>query len=116
MNDQDCIFCKIVSGEARSEMVFQDELVTVFYDINPAAPTHLLIIPNKHIASTEELGPEDAELAARMLSVVPELAAKEGLSENGYRLILNTGPHGHQEVMHMHLHLLGGHKMKHPMG
>lgn len=116
MANQDCIFCKIVAGEIPSEKVYQDEWVTAFRDINPLAPTHILIIPNKHLTSTNDLKPDQAAMASRMLTVVPELAAKEGIAESGYRLIMNTGPDGNQVVMHMHLHLLGGHRMKHSMG
>lgn len=116
MANQDCIFCKIVAGEIPSDKVYQDEWVTAFRDINPLAPTHILIIPNKHLTGTNDLKPDHAAMAGRMLTVVPELAAKEGIAESGYRLIMNTGPDGNQVVMHMHLHLLGGHLMKHSMG
>lgn len=112
----DCIFCKIVAGELPSNQVYQDEWVTAFRDIHPLAPTHILIVPNKHLASTNDLTPEDAAIAARMLTVVPELARQEGIDASGYRLIMNTGADGRQEVPHMHLHLLGGQRMQHPMG
>ncbi len=116
MAEQDCIFCKIVSGELPAGKVYQDEWVTAFRDIHPLAPTHILIIPNKHLTNTNDLTPDQAAMAARMLTVVPELARKEGIAESGYRLIMNTGPHGNQVVMHMHMHLLGGQPMQHPMG
>lgn len=116
MADEDCIFCKIVAGEIPSEQVFQDDLVTAFRDINPVAPTHILIVPNKHIESTNELTRGHEALSARILAVAPKLAKQEGIAKNGYRLIMNTGPDGRQEVMHMHLHLIGGQKMRHPMG
>lgn len=116
MAETDCIFCKIVAGEVASDKVYQDEWVTAFRDINPLAPTHVLIIPNKHLESTNELNPDHAVIAGRMLTVVPEIAKKEGIDKSGYRLIMNIGPDGNQVVMHMHLHLLGGHRMKHPMG
>jgi histidine triad (HIT) family protein len=112
----DCIFCKIVAGEMLSNQVYQDEWVTAFRDIHPLAPTHILIVPNKHLASTNDLTAEDAAIAGRMLTVVPEIAKQEGIDESGYRLIMNTGADGRQEVMHMHLHLLGGRRMQHPMG
>ena len=114
--DPDCIFCKIVAGEIPSEKVHEDDLLTAFRDINPAAPTHILIIPNKHIPNNNAFSPEDEPLAGKMFTLVRQLAEKEGIAETGYRLIMNTGPHGHQEVMHMHLHLLGGAAMQHPMG
>lgn len=116
MAEQNCIFCKIVSGELPADKVYQDEWVTAFRDIHPLAPTHILIIPNKHLTSTNDLSPDLAVMAGRMLTVVPELASKENIADSGYRLIMNTGPDGKQEVMHMHLHLLGGQPMKHPMG
>lgn len=116
MIKDDCIFCKIVAGEIPAEKLYQDEWVTVFRDINPLTPTHVLVIPNKHLASTNDLSPEDSVYAGRMLTVVPEIARQEGIAESGYRLIMNTGEHGKQEVMHMHLHLLGGRKMQNSMG
>lgn len=116
MYEQDCLFCKIAAGEMQADIVFQDEMITAFRDINPVAPTHILIIPNQHISNTNELTSEHEATAARLLTVVPELALNEGINESGYRLIMNTGPDGNQVVMHMHLHLIGGQKMKHPMG
>lgn len=116
MAENDCIFCKIVSGEVPSQVVFQDELVTAFRDHQPLAPSHILIVPNQHLVNTNELTQGHSALVARLLTVVPEIAKMEGISESGYRVITNTGPDGRQEVMHLHLHLLGGHRMKHPMG
>jgi len=116
MAELDCIFCKIVLGETPAQKVFQDEWVTAFRDIHPLAPVHILIIPNLHLINTNDLKPEHAVMAARMLTVVPELARQEGIAESGYRLIMNAGPDGNQIVMHMHMHLLGGNRMQHPMG
>lgn len=116
MTAADCIFCKIVAGQMPADKVYQDEWVTAFRDIHPLAPTHILIVPNKHLVSTNELNPDQTAMAGRMLTVVPELAEKEGIKDCGYRLIMNTGADGKQEVMHMHLHLLGGQPMKHRMG
>lgn len=116
MAEQDCIFCKIVLGETPAQKVFQDEWVTAFRDIHPLAPIHILIIPNLHLTNTNDLKPEHAVMAARMLTVVPEIAREEGIAESGYRLIVNAGPDGNQVVMHMHMHLLGGNRMQHPMG
>jgi len=113
---KDCIFCKIVSGEIPSEKIYSDELITAFRDIHPVAPTHILIVPNKHIPSVNELAEEDELLTGRMLTVAKKLAAQEGIDENGYRLIINTGPHAGQVVFHLHLHLIGGQRMRHPMG
>jgi histidine triad (HIT) family protein len=114
--DPDCIFCKIVAGEIPSEKVYEDGVITAFRDINPVAPTHVLIIPNDHIEDNNAFSVEDEPIAGKMFTVVRKLAAQEGIAENGYRLIMNTGPHGHQEVKHIHLHLIGGQSMQHPMG
>lgn len=112
----DCLFCKIVAGEIPSDKVFEDELVYAFRDINPVAPRHVLIIPKQHLTNTNDLSAEHNEIAARILTVVPEIAQQEGVDESGYRLIANTGPDGRQEVMHLHVHLIGGQRMRHPMG
>ena len=112
----DCIFCKIVAGEIPSTQVYQDEQVTAFRDIHPVSPTHVLIIPNQHIASINDLANEDEKVMGRLFIVAKEIAKKEGVAESGYRLIINTGPDGGQEVFHIHLHLLGGQRMTYPMG
>ena len=112
----DCIFCKIISGDIPSTNVYKDEQVTAFRDINPSAPTHVLIVPNKHIDSANFLIQDDEPLIGHLFTVAKELAAKENISETGYRLIMNTGTDGGQTVHHIHLHLLGGAPMKHPMG
>ncbi|MBL8077421.1 MAG: histidine triad nucleotide-binding protein [Anaerolineales bacterium] len=112
----DCIFCKIISGEIPSTNVYRDDQVTAFRDINPAAPTHILIVPNKHIDSVNMMIADDEPLIGHLFFVTKELAAKEGISEGGYRLIANTGAGAGQTVFHIHLHLLGGGPMKHPMG
>ncbi len=114
--NEDCIFCKIVAGEIPSDEVYQDEWVYAFRDINPAAPTHVLIIPKEHVVNTNELRDEHKDIAAALLLAAPKIAAQEGIAESGYRLIMNNGPDGRQEVMHMHLHVLGGARMQHPMG
>ncbi len=100
----ECVFCKIVSGEIPSEGVYKDELVTAFRDINPAAPTHILIVPNKHIAAVSELSEEDEQLMGHLFTVAQKLAVKEGISQSGYRLIINNGPDANQVVFHLHLH------------
>ena len=116
MQDPNCLFCKIVRGEIPSTKVFEDDLIYAFNDINPAAPVHVLIVPKNHIPDNNHLGPDDQELAGRMLTIIPELAAQLGIAGDGYRLIMNTGRNGHQEVKHLHLHLIGGAPMRHPMG
>ena len=103
-----CIFCQIISGELPGTFLHRDELVTAFRDIHPLAPTHILIVPNRHINSVNELEPEDAPLLGHMLLTAKELAAREGVAEAGYRLIFNTGRDGGQTIYHLHLHLLAG--------
>lgn len=112
----DCIFCSIIEGKIPGEILHRDELVTAFRDINPVAPVHLLIVPNKHVASVNDLVAGDELTAGRMLSVARSLAEQEGVQEDGYRLIINTGPHAGQEVHHLHMHLIGGQRMRYPMG
>ena len=111
-----CIFCKIIRGEAPGTILFRDAQVTAFRDIHPLAPVHILIIPNRHIISVNDLTPEDEPLIGHLFSVAKQLAQQEGVQENGYRLIVNTGAHGGQTVPHLHLHLIGGQRMRHPIG
>lgn len=112
----DCIFCKIVSGELPSEQLYQDEQVIAFRDLHPVAPVHVLVIPRKHIPSMNDLEDEDKPLIGEMFSVTRDLARHLGLAKSGYRLIVNNGPDGGQVVYHLHLHLIGGHRMRYPMG
>ena len=102
------IFSQIIRGEIPAEIVYQDDLVTAFRDINPSAPVHVLIVPNKIIATVNDLTEEDEPIAGRMLLVAKKVAEQEGVAEDGYRLIINCNEHGGQEVFHLHLHLLGG--------
>ncbi|MCC6605606.1 MAG: HIT domain-containing protein [Anaerolineae bacterium] len=102
------IFAKIIAGEIPADVVYQDELVTAFRDINPQAPTHILIVPNKEIATVNDLTEADEQVAGRLLLVASKLAAQEGIAADGYRLMINCNQHGGQEVFHLHLHLLGG--------
>lgn len=111
---QDCIFCKIISGQSSGQLVYQDEQVTAFHDIHPAAPVHILIVPNRHIASINELGMEDEPLLGRIFTVARQLAQQKELGNRGYRLVINTGPDAGQAVFHLHLHLLGGGRMPFP--
>jgi histidine triad (HIT) family protein len=111
-----CLFCKIISGEIPGAIIFRDEQATAFRDINPAAPTHILIVPNKHISSISVLESGDEQLIGHLFKVAGQLAKSEGIDEGGYRLITNTGPDAGQTVFHIHVHLIGGQKMKHPMG
>ena len=102
------LFAKIVRGELPSDKVYQDGQVTAFRDINPAAPTHILIVPNKVIPTMDDVAPEDEQLLGHMMVVASQLARDEGIAADGYRLIINCRDHGGQEVYHLHLHLLGG--------
>ncbi|MBS1248967.1 MAG: Purine nucleoside phosphoramidase [Chloroflexi bacterium] len=112
----DCLFCKILAGEIPSDTVYSDSTVTAFRDINPVAPTHILVVPNKHIRAVSELEEEDEQLVGHLFTVARTLAEEEGIEESGYRLIINNGPDAGQVVFHLHLHLIGGHKMQYPMG
>ncbi len=112
----DCIFCQIVAGKIPSEILYQDEEVIAFRDINPQAPTHLLIIPKKHIPSLTHLPEVDSPLMAHMVSIANQLAKREGVAESGYRLVINCGTEGGQLVPHLHLHLLGGRQLSGIMG
>jgi histidine triad (HIT) family protein len=112
----DCTFCKIVTGTSPATILYHDEQVTAFRDLHPVAPTHILIVPNKHIASVNEFEIADEALVGHIFSVARVLAEREGIDSGGYRIINNTGTHGGQTVFHMHFHLIGGQRMKHPMG
>jgi histidine triad (HIT) family protein len=112
----DCTFCKIVAGNSPATILFHDEQVTAFRDLHPVAPTHILIVPNKHIESVNTLELEDEALVGHIFSVARMLAEREDIDSSGYRIINNTGAHGGQTVFHMHFHLIGGQRMKHPMG
>ena len=103
-----CIFCKILTGEAPATIIYRDDQVTAFRDIHPIARTHILIIPNRHIASVNELKAGEEVLVGHMVMVAKELAAQDGVAENGYRLMINTGMHGGQTISHLHLHLIAG--------
>jgi histidine triad (HIT) family protein len=111
-----CVFCKIVSNEVRAEIVHRDDHVTAFRDIHPVAPTHILIVPNRHIESVGALEAEDESLMGHLFTVARKLAEEAGISKGGYRLITNTGANGGQTVFHLHVHLIGGQRMRYPMG
>lgn len=113
---EDCIFCKIVAGEIPCDQVYADDLIIAFHDISPQAPTHILVIPRKHISDMNEASAEDQALLGHMMLRAPEIAAEAGLAESGYRLVLNTGPDARQSVFHIHLHILGGRKLTGQMG
>lgn len=108
---QETIFSKIIRQEIPTKLLFQDDLVTAFRDISPQAPTHILIIPNKLIPTVNDVSEADELALGRMITVAKKLAVAEGISEDGYRLIMNCNDHGGQEVYHIHMHLVGGQKL-----
>jgi diadenosine tetraphosphate (Ap4A) HIT family hydrolase len=114
--DPTCLFCRIVASEIPSTVVHEDELVLVIRDIAPRAPTHLLILPRRHIPSALELTEVDGPLLGRMFSVAADLARGQGIAEAGYRLVTNVGRWGGQSVDHLHLHLMGGRSFDWPPG
>ncbi len=113
---ESCLFCRIVRGEVPATIVHRDDDVVAFRDINPQAPTHVLVIPTQHVASAHELTPAHDQSWARVLHVAQQIAEEEGLDPAGYRLVVNIGRHGGQTVDHLHVHLLGGRQMTWPPG
>lgn len=113
---QDCLFCKIFSGEIPSKEVFRDAELMAFEDIRPVAPVHVLVIPKQHIPSVAELQPDHQAILFRMVQAANRIAAERKISREGYRLVFNTGPQAGQSVYHLHLHLLGGRAMGWPPG
>ena len=113
----DCIFCKIAKKEIPSTVVYEDDQVVAFKDLEPQAPVHVLVIPKKHIASVAALQAEDKELAGHILcQVIPAIAREQGIANSGFRVVANTGAEGGQTVNHLHFHLLGGRSMQWPPG
>ena len=108
MRMEDCLFCKIIKGEVPSQKVYEDEEILAFKDIHPAAPIHILVIPKKHIDSLAQMQVEDEEMIGKIYHVINQIAEEQGFKENGYRVIVNCGKDGGQEVMHLHFHLLAG--------
>jgi histidine triad (HIT) family protein len=106
-HDPNCLFCKIASGQIPSQKVYEDEELLAFKDIHPAAPVHLLIVPKAHIVNLLEVDASHEALLGRMLALAPRLARENG-ADNGFRIVINTGPDGGQEVYHLHLHVMGG--------
>ena len=106
--DENCLFCKIIKGEIPSSKVYEDEEILTFKDINPAAPIHVLVIPKKHIESLAKMEAGDEVIIGKIYKVINEIAEKQGFKENGYRVIVNCGKDGGQEVGHLHFHLLAG--------
>lgn len=110
----DCLFCKMASGSIKPDVVYEDDRILAFNDINPQAPVHVLVIPKTHIATLNELN--DTRLGGEILEVAAEIAKKLGISESGYRTVFNCNSHGGQAVYHLHLHLLGGRQLHWPPG
>jgi histidine triad (HIT) family protein len=111
----DCVFCKIAKGEIPSKKAYEDEKVLAFYDLQPQAPVHILIIPKEHISSVTEITPENSSIVAHIYEVAAKLAAEKHLN-SGFRIVCNAGKDGGQTVPHLHFHLLGGRSMKWPPG
>jgi histidine triad (HIT) family protein len=116
MTNQACIFCKIAKKEIPSEIIFEDDLILAFKDINPQAPSHILVIPKEHYPSLNEIPEEKKEILSHILMNIKRIAQQTGASENGYRVVLNTGKNSGQEVFHVHFHLLSGRRMTWPPG
>lgn len=110
-HDASCLFCKIVAGKIPSRKVYEDNQILAFHDIQPWAPVHFLVIPKAHIPSMSQLGAEHADVMGRIMTLIPRLALQEGARpypEGGFRVVINTGDDGHQEVHHLHIHVIGG--------
>ena len=113
---EDCLFCKIIAGEIPSTKVYEDDMVYAFFDIAPQAPCHIVIVPKVHIASANEITPENSAYVAHIFEVIPKIAKDLGFAENGYRVVNNCGEDGLQSVKHLHFHLMGGRKFSWPAG
>jgi histidine triad (HIT) family protein len=112
----ECIFCKIVARTIPAALVYEDDMVVAFDDVNPQAPMHTLVIPRKHVASIAELQDPDVELLGRLMLAGNKIAKQKGIADAGYRIVVNTGAHGGQSVFHLHLHVLGGRHLAWPPG
>lgn len=111
-----CIFCKIADGQIPADVVYQDEHVVAFRDVNPQAPVHVLVIPRRHIATINDIEPEDAELMGRLYLVARQVAGEAGMAERGYRTVMNCNSEAGQSVYHVHMHVLAGRTMRWPPG
>lgn len=116
MSGQDCLFCKIVDGGLPADIVYEDDSLVAFRDIQPKAPTHILLIPRRHVATMNDLQDGDEPLAGKLLTRAARIAADEGLADDGYRVVMNCNAAAGQSVFHIHLHLLGGRTMTWPPG
>jgi len=111
-----CLFCKIGKGELPCNKIFEDPDLMAFKDISPQAPTHLLVIPKRHISSLNDLTPEDAQLMGHIMTTIPQIVSQAGIDGSGYRVVFNTGKDGAQTVLHIHAHILGGRSLEWPPG
>jgi histidine triad (HIT) family protein len=114
--DENCLFCKIIAGEIPSKAVYQNDQVYAFRDINPGAPTHILVIPRAHIRDIAAAEAADGALLSTLVAAANDIAKQEGIAESGFRLVFNVGPDAGQSVFHLHLHLLGGRQLGWPPG
>ncbi|MFW5979794.1 MAG: histidine triad nucleotide-binding protein [Halanaerobiales bacterium] len=112
----ECLFCNITAGETDTELLYKDDKIAVFEDINPQAPVHLLLVPHKHLSSLRELNENHKELIGHIYLVANKLAEEKDIAESGYRIVSNCGKEGGQTVSHIHFHLLGGRQMQWPPG
>ena len=108
---KDCIFCKIIKGDIPTEKIYEDENVIAFNDINPKSPTHILVVPKKHVASLNDVQPDDMNMILHVFDAIKKIAAKQGVAEDGYRVIVNTNRASGQEVFHIHFHIMGGRQL-----
>ncbi|MEJ2129018.1 MAG: histidine triad nucleotide-binding protein [Woeseiaceae bacterium] len=116
MSEQDCLFCKIVAGDIPADIVYESDDAIAFRDINPQAPTHVLVIPRQHIATINELNDTHREIVGSLYLAAKEIAAEEGMAEDGYRAVMNCNAGAGQTVFHIHLHVLGGRQLTWPPG
>ena len=112
----DCLFCKILSGEIPAELVYESDTAVAFRDINPQAPTHVLVIPRKHISTINDIGEDDQAMIGSLFTAAKKIAEQEGIAEDGYRAVMNCNEGAGQSVFHIHLHVLGGRPMGWPPG
>ena len=116
MSDSDCLFCKILAGDIPADIIYESDTAIAFRDINPRAPTHVLIVPREHIATINDIDPEQEAIVGSLFSAARAIAAQEGISDDGYRAVMNCNAAAGQTVFHLHLHLLGGRILSWPPG
>ncbi len=109
--NENCVFCRIAAGQAPARFVYQDDDIIAFHDLAPVAPTHILIVPRRHLTSAAEIDTETVPLVGRMVQVAAHVAREQDVEISGYRLVMNSGPNSGQVVMHLHMHLLGGRRL-----